>query len=145
MKRNLTQFVTATCNVAVLAAWIALILIAGVTSARADTGVENRIDSRPPAAGSSSIQPEAFGTSALVDALVAASPDAARRNPPASDPVTLGFVRMLDHEPTRTAPPVPGCSEVDPLVAAIVVPIRDGVPAANGIGPLSEARGARQR
>lgn len=145
MKPNLSQLVWMICDAAVLAAWIFLILAAGVTTATADVRVDDRADARTAGTASSSVQPEAFGTSALVEALVAASPEAARRNPPASDPVTLGFVRMLDHEPTRTAPPVPGCSEVDPLVAAIVVPIRDGVRPANGVGHLSAAPNARQR
>ncbi|MBE7523797.1 MAG: hypothetical protein HS109_15645 [Burkholderiales bacterium] len=126
MNGRLTRIAWAACDMMVLAAWVALILIAGFATAQPDVVAPDRIDGRSATLRSSSPQPEAFERSTLVEALVAASPEAARRNPPASDPVTLGFVRMLEHPPTRTSPPVPAGSDIDPLVAAIVVPIRKG-------------------
>jgi len=126
MKGSLTRIARAACDMTVLGAWVALTLIAGVTTAQLEVGAAERVADQTAVHRPSSPQPEAFEPSALVGALVAASPEAARRNPPAADPVTLGFVRMLEHPPTRTSPPIPAGSDIDPLVAAIVVPIRDG-------------------
>ena len=140
MKGSLTSIAWAAGDMTVLAAWIALILMAGLTSARPEAGEPDRVGGRATTQRSTSPQPEAFASSAVVEALVAASPEAARRNPPASDPVTLGFMRMLEHPPTRTTPSVPAGSGVDPLVAAIVEPIRDG-----SRPPLPRGRSASAR
>jgi hypothetical protein len=41
----------------------------------------------------------------------------------AGDPVAESFARMLRHEPSRHAPPLPGDAVADPLIAAVVLPL----------------------
>lgn len=41
----------------------------------------------------------------------------------ADDPVRASFDRMLDHRPSAHVPPVPGGSDPDPLIAALVRPL----------------------
>lgn len=145
MKRNPAHLVSVACVAALLTAGVpfvaglAALLAMGIPSARADTPAADGATGRRPEIRSTSKQPEAFGRNALIEALTAGSPDAARRNPSASDPVTLGFARMLDHRPTRHAPSVPACSDADPLVAAIVEPIRDGAQPPNRAARLVDA------
>ncbi|MBK6294855.1 MAG: hypothetical protein IPF55_11630 [Rhodoferax sp.] len=42
----------------------------------------------------------------------------------ATDPVALSFERMLKHTPVTTAPAVPANFGTDPLIAAMVEPLR---------------------
>ena len=42
----------------------------------------------------------------------------------ATDPVALSFERMLNHTPVTTAPAVPANFGTDPLIAAMVEPLR---------------------
>ena len=44
----------------------------------------------------------------------------------ATDPVALSFERMLNHTPVTTAPAVPANFGTDPLIAAMVEPLRSG-------------------
>ncbi|MBK6294679.1 MAG: hypothetical protein IPF55_10605 [Rhodoferax sp.] len=46
----------------------------------------------------------------------------------ATDPVALSFERMLNHTPATSAPAVPANFGTDPLIAAMVVPLRNGTP-----------------
>lgn len=41
----------------------------------------------------------------------------------AEDPVAQGFARMLKHEPARFTPARPDAADVDPLIAAVVLPL----------------------
>jgi hypothetical protein len=45
----------------------------------------------------------------------------------ASDAALDSFERMLAHQPGRSAPVVSVHAEVDPLIEAMVVPLRDGI------------------
>lgn len=60
-------------------------------------------------------------TSVALALLLAATPSFA------TDPVRASFDRMLTHEPVATAPPAAPQAPADPLIAALVVPLRDGV------------------
>ena len=46
----------------------------------------------------------------------------------ATDPVALSFERMLNHTPITSAPAVPANFGTDPLLAAMVEPLRNGTP-----------------
>jgi len=39
------------------------------------------------------------------------------------DPVADSFARMLQHQPSRHVPPLPGEEVADPLIAAVVLPL----------------------
>jgi hypothetical protein len=52
----------------------------------------------------------------------------AQAGPPATDPVVLSFERMLNHEPNTLAPPIPAGFEADPLIVAMVDPLRRRFP-----------------
>lgn len=52
----------------------------------------------------------------------------AQAGPPAADPVVLGFERMLNHEPNTLAAPIPAGFEADPLIVAMVDPLRRRFP-----------------
>lgn len=41
------------------------------------------------------------------------------------DPVTASFQRMLDHSPSTARPPMPAGEPADPLLQAIVLPLRE--------------------
>jgi hypothetical protein len=58
----------------------------------------------------------------------------------AADSVAESFDRMLTHAPVRGVPLASFRSDVDPLVAALVVPLRDGVqPRGSAVGAAAPA------
>ena len=62
------------------------------------------------------VMPLRDGTAAPVAARAAIADDA-------KDPVTQSFARMLNHEPSRFMPARPDRADVDPLIAAVVLPL----------------------
>lgn len=61
----------------------------------------------------------------LIEAMVVPLRDGIRRAPsPPADPVAESFARMLSHTPSTHVPPVPDGLGADPLVAAMVEPLR---------------------
>ncbi|MBK6866255.1 MAG: hypothetical protein IPG91_23450 [Ideonella sp.] len=64
----------------------------------------------------------------LVAALVVPLRDGVQRAPAfaAADPVAQSFARLFAHQPHATAPALPAGSATDPLVAALIEPLRDG-------------------
>lgn len=72
-------------------------------------------------------------TDPLVAALVVPLRDGIQPLPAfaANDPLAQSFARLFAHQPNAIAPALPSGSGTDPLVAALVEPLRDG-PAAAG-------------
>ncbi len=68
----------------------------------------------------------------LVAALVVPLRDGLQRLPmfAANDPLAQSFARLFAHQPNAIAPALPSGSGPDPLVAALIEPLRDGPAAA---------------
>jgi hypothetical protein len=79
-----------------------------------------RIDPKPRRLNMSAQQLSPWSTSVALTLLLAAAPGFA------ADGVRAGFERMLAREPAAAVHPAAAQELADPLIAAVVVPLRDG-------------------
>ena len=104
---------------------VALALAAGTANCYASDAIEGsfqRMLSHEPA--SAAVAALAAPADPLIEAMVVPLRDGFRTPLYAVDPVAGGFARMLAHTPNPVSPPVPAGAGVDPLVAAMIEPMR---------------------
>jgi hypothetical protein len=120
-------------NASSLAA-VAFVLIAGAANCAASEGVLEsfeRMLTHEPGRGVPLASAQVTADP-LVEAMVVPLRDGIRPAPPrAADPVAESFARMLAHVPSTHVPPVPAGIGADPLIAAVVEPLRQWL-AGNG-------------